>query len=183
VSNEATLVKELHGPRAQSAARSLYRIFGGELYGFALRRLGDRGLAEEAVQDIFTRAWRASERYEPARGSARTWLYAIARNVITDLERWRGRRPPLSPSESREQADPDEPIEAALLRYQIQLAISRLTFEHRQVIQMIHFQGLSLAEVAERTGLPLGTVKSRLHYAGANLRLALEELEVVDERL
>ncbi len=180
MSSDATLVRNLRGPDSQQAARSLYRSYGGELYGFALRSLRDEGLAEELVQDVFTRAWRSAAQFEPDRGSVRTWLYAIARNAVIDGQRRRGRRPQLPAGESDgEPVDPSEPIETALLRYQIQLAISRLTFEHRQVIELVHFRGLGMAEIAERTGLAVGTVKSRLHYATRSLRLALEELEVI----
>jgi len=95
------------------------------------------------------------------------------------MERRRGRRPGLPPhGPELDVTDPGEPIEAALLRYQIQMAVARLTSEHRQIITLVHFRGLRLAAVAELTGLPLGTVKSRLHYASRSLRLALEELEV-----
>ncbi|WP_249010582.1 RNA polymerase sigma factor [Conexibacter sp. DBS9H8] len=180
VKTEAETVAGLRGRNSQEATRALYRTYGAELYGFAVRRLGDAGLAEELVQDVFTRAWHHSDRYEPARASVRTWLYAIARNALIDAERRRGRRPPVQPGEHPgDPADPDEPIETALLRHQIHLAVSRLTADHRQVIQLVHFRGLSLVEVAELTHLPVGTVKSRLHYASANLRLALQELEVL----
>jgi RNA polymerase sigma-70 factor (ECF subfamily) len=110
----------------------------------------------------------------------RTWLYAIARNAMSDMERKRGVRPQLAVHEhDLDTVDLAEPIEAALLRYQIQLAVSRLTFEHRQIIELVHFRGLGLKDIADLTGLPVGTVKSRLHYATRSLRLALEELEVI----
>jgi RNA polymerase sigma-70 factor (ECF subfamily) len=176
------MVSALCGPDPQGAARALYRTYGPELYGFAVRRLRDEGLAEELVQDVFTRAWSSAARYRPQEGSVRTWLYAIARNAVIDAERRRGVRPPAASwRPDPDLADSAEPIERALRRYQIQLAISRLTSEHRQVIELVHFRGLALGEVAELTGLPLGTVKSRLHYATQSLRLALEELEVVPE--
>jgi len=177
------MVAALLGPDArdaQRAARSLYRSYGPELYGFAVRRLQDPGLAEEVVQDVFTRAWRSAERYRAERGSVRTWLYTIARSLVLDAERRRGRRPPPPPADAPADAvEPTEPIEMALLRYQVQLALSRLTPEHRQVIELVHFRGLTLSEAAELTGLALGTIKSRLHYASHSLRLALEELEVI----
>lgn len=180
MSSDTAIVAELAGRDPQAAARALYRSYGPELYGFAVRRLRDEGLAEELVQDVFTRAWRGADRYRPERGSVRTWLYAIARSAVLDAERRRGRRPPAQRSEpAGDRLDGSEPIEQALLRHQIQLAISRLTSEHRQVIELVHFRGMALAEVAELTGLPLGTVKSRLHYATRALRLALEELEVI----
>jgi RNA polymerase sigma-70 factor (ECF subfamily) len=180
VNTEAETVAALRGPDPHGAARALYRSYGPELYGFAIRRLGDEGLAEELVQDVFTRAWHQAERYEPARASVRTWLYAIARNALIDAERRRGRRPPAALADpDGDPADLNEPFETALLRHQIQLGVSRLTAEHRQIIQLVHFRGLSLVEIAELTSLPLGTVKSRLHYATANLRLTLQELEVL----
>lgn len=179
MTSDASLVRELRGREGQSAARSLYRSYAGELYGFAFARLHDQGLAEELVQDVFTRAWHNAERFDEGRASVRTWLYAIARNAVIDLERRRGRRPPqASESAALETADPGEPIESAILRFQIGMAVARLTAEHRQVITLVHFRGLRLAEVAEITGLPVGTVKSRLHYAAHSLRLTLDELGV-----
>lgn len=175
---DAELVSALDSRRGERAARALYRAYGGELYGFAHRRLGDGGLAEEVVQDVFTKAWRHAEDYDEARGSVRTWLYAIARNVVSDAERRRGRRPPAAPCEPSDVASHDEPIERAVLRWQVDLALGRLTPEHRQVVRLAHFQGCSLAQISQQIGLPLGTVKSRVHYAMANLKLALQELEV-----
>jgi len=176
---DATLVHALNGEDGQHAARALYRIYGGELYGFAYHRLRDRGLAEELVQDVFTRVWRHAAEFDERQATVRTWLYAIARNAVSDLERNRSRRPRLAAHDTQaEVAAPDEPIETALLRYQIQMALQRLTAEHRQIISLVHFQGMRLSDVAEFSGLPLGTVKSRLHYASRSLRLTLEELGV-----
>ncbi|HLH66441.1 MAG TPA: sigma factor, partial [Solirubrobacteraceae bacterium] len=71
MSSDPGIVSELAGSDPQAAARALYRSYGPELYGFAVRRLRDEGLAEELVQDVFTRAWRAADRYRPERGSVR----------------------------------------------------------------------------------------------------------------
>jgi RNA polymerase sigma-70 factor (ECF subfamily) len=182
--DETTLLRELDSPHGEAAARSLYRAYGGELFGFALSRLGDRGLAEEVVQDVFTRVWRAAGDYDPARGSVRTWLYGITRNAIIDLERHRARRPPVSPREPGEDGvggpiSSDEPIERALLRWQVQAALERLTPEHREVVRLAHLGGLTVDEIAELTGVPAGTVKSRTYYALQNLRLALDEMEAL----
>lgn len=179
MNTDSGLIRNLAGRDRERAARALYRNYGGELYGFAYARLRDHGLAEELVQDVFTRVWNHASSFDEQRSSVRTWLYAIARNAVTDLERRRGRRL-AGPQVAAEHdaADLDEPLETAMLRFQIQMAISRLTAEHRQVITLVHFRGLPLAEIAELTGLPLGTVKSRLHYASRTLRLALDELGV-----
>ena len=175
----AALLKDLRTSRGEETMRSLYRTYGGELYGFALNCLGDRGLAEEVVQDVFTRVWRHADSFDPARASFRTWIYGIARNAIIDLERRRSVRFGLAPHEGDERdLAADESIERALLGWQVSAALARLTPEHRQVIRLAHFQGMRLREIAELTGLPLGTVKSRVSYALRGLRLALEEMGV-----
>lgn len=172
------LVRDLRSRRGDRAARQLYRAYGRELYGFAVRRLGDPGAAEELVQDVFVRAWRHAGDYEAARGSVRTWLYGIARNAIVDAERRRGRRPALGAGDGGDAPSGDEPVERALLGWQVQHAFSRLTPEHREVILLAHVQGLRLREIAEAKGLAEGTVKSRLYYGLRSMRLALEELGV-----
>jgi RNA polymerase sigma-70 factor, ECF subfamily len=179
--DESLLLRDLRSDRGEEAARALYRTYSGELYGFALSRLGDRGLAEEVVQDVFTRVWRHAGDYDAARGSVRTWLYGIARNAIVDLERHRARRPPLSARDPEPEAaaSADEPIERALLRWQVQSALERLTPEHREVVRLAHLGGLSVREIADLLGLPAGTVKSRTFYALQNLRLALDEMEAL----
>ena len=160
--------------------RALYRTYGPELYGFAVSALGDRGQAEELVQEVFTRVWRKADSYDPERASFRTWLYGIARNAIIDQKRRAAVRPALShhPVEDDEHGSLDADLEQALLRWQLGAALERLTPEHRQVIRLAHFQGLTLREIAELTGIPLGTVKSRTSYALRGLRLALEEMGV-----
>jgi RNA polymerase sigma-70 factor (ECF subfamily) len=176
----AALLKDLRTSRGEETMRSLYRTYGGELYGFALNCLGDRGLAEEVVQDVFTRVWRHAESFDPDRATFRTWIYGIARNAIIDIERRRSVRPGLVAREddAGEIAASNDSIERALLSWQVSAALARLTPEHRQVIRLAHFQGLRLREIAELTGLPLGTVKSRVSYALRGLRLALEEMGV-----
>lgn len=175
----AALLKDLRSDRGEETMRALYRSYAGELYGFALNSLGDRGLAEEVVQDVFTRVWRHADTFDPERASFRTWLYGIARNAIIDLKRRGAVRPALA-TDADERGEPvaaDE-IERALLGWQVSTALARLTPEHRQVIRLAHFQGMRLREIADETGLPLGTVKSRVSYALRGLRLALEEMGV-----
>jgi RNA polymerase sigma-70 factor, ECF subfamily len=82
-----------HALADEREVREAYAAHAGELYGFALRSLGERGMAEEAVQETFLRAWRAGERFDPELGSLRTWLFAILRNVVIDLGRARAARP------------------------------------------------------------------------------------------
>jgi RNA polymerase sigma-70 factor (ECF subfamily) len=175
----STLMKNLQVDASEQSLRDLYRTYGGELYGFAVNCLGDRGLAEELVQDVFTRVWRNADKFDPERATFRTWLYGIARNAVIDSNRRRAVRPSLPAHEA--DADPEaltDSIEQAVLCWQVAAALERLTPEHREVVRLAHFQGLTLREVSEQTGVPLGTVKSRASYALRGLRLALEEMGV-----
>ena len=176
---EEHLLRQLREAPGDDALRALYALHGGALYGFAVRRLGDPGLAEELVQDVFTRVWRHAGDFDPERASFRTWLYQIARNAAVDMERRRTVRPSLSPEfDAEEPVEPEEPIERAVLRWQVQAALERLGPDHREVLRLAHFEGLTMREIGERLGIPVGTVKSRTSYALRILRLALDEMEV-----
>jgi len=178
---DAELIERLPTDESGEALRALYRAYGGELLGFALNGLGERGAAEEVVQEVFTRAWRHAERYDPGRASVRTWLYQIARHAIIDMRRRASVRPGLAPADAPEEAAAGPSIEQAMLGWQVAAALERLTPEHRQMIRMAQFRGLTMREIAEHTGLPLGTVKSRTWYALRSLRLVLEEMGVVPQ--
>jgi RNA polymerase sigma-70 factor (ECF subfamily) len=177
--SDATLVRQLATDASGDGLRTLYRRYGGELYGFAYNALGDRGLAEEVVQDAFTSVWRNAGAFDPERASFRTWLYRLARNRIVDLRRRAAARPPLTDREEElDHGALDEELEGAALRWQLAAALARLSPEHRAVIRLAHFESLSLREISEATNLPLGTVKSRAYYALRHLRLVLDEMEV-----
>jgi RNA polymerase sigma-70 factor (ECF subfamily) len=156
-----------------------YRAHGTELYGMALRTLGDRGLAEEAVQETFLRAWSAAERFDPELGSLRTWLFAIARNVVIDISRSRAVRPRLSEhAEVEDRADESEdPYAHALLAWEVEEALRRLGEAHRTVLLETYFRARPYAEVAAELGIPEGTVKSRLSRARGRLAELLNEQE------
>ena len=94
--SDVQLIQRVRADETGEAMRALYRAYSGELYGFALNALGERGAAEEVVQEVFTRAWRHAATYDAGRGSVRTWLYQIARHAIIDAagappcaRRWR----------------------------------------------------------------------------------------------
>jgi RNA polymerase sigma-70 factor, ECF subfamily len=177
--SDVQLIQRVRADDTGEAMRALYRTYSGELYGFALNALGERGAAEEVVQEVFTRAWRHAATYDARRGSVRTWLYQIARHAIIDARRRASVRPALALHAPEEEAgDAGPTIEQAMLGWQVVSALERLTPEHRQMIRLAHFQGLSMREIAERCDLPVGTVKSRTWYALRSLRLVLEEMGV-----
>lgn len=161
----------------ERSVREAYAAHARELYGFALRSLGDAGLAEEAVQETFLRAWRAGKRFDPQIGSLRTWLFAILRNVVIDLSRARASRPGVA-AEGIEPAV--EPLDGALLSWQVEEAMRRIGDQHRCVLVETYYRGRPYAEVAEELGVPEGTIKSRVYYGLRALRVALEEIGYED---
>jgi RNA polymerase sigma-70 factor (ECF subfamily) len=147
-----------------------FTAHGGELYGYARRALGDSGLAEEAVQETFARAWRARDRFDPTLGGIRAWLFAIERRIIIDLARKRAVR-------SADRLPPEHSdLEEAMRGWLVEEALRRLRPEHRSVVVEIYYRGRPSSEVATLLGIPEGTVRSRLFYALKALRLALDEI-------
>ncbi|HVO52860.1 MAG TPA: sigma-70 family RNA polymerase sigma factor [Solirubrobacterales bacterium] len=163
--------------RRERDVREAYAAHAGELYGFAMRSLGDAGLAEEAVQEAFVRAWRAGERFDPEIGSLRTWLFAILRNVVIDLGRARAARPRVAEGGVEPTV---EPFDQALLSWQVEEAMRRLGDDHRRVLVETYYRGRPYAEVAAELGIPEGTVKSRVYYGLRALRVVLEEMGYED---
>ena len=159
--------------REERDVREAYAAHAGELYGFAVRSLGDSGLAEEAVQETFVRAWRAGERFDPQIGSLRTWLFAILRNVVIDLGRARASRPRVADGGVEPSV---EPLDEALAGWQMEEAMRRIGEQHRRVLVETYYRGRPYAEVAKDLGVPEGTVKSRVYYGLRALRVALEEI-------
>ncbi|MBB3678345.1 sigma-70 family RNA polymerase sigma factor [Modestobacter versicolor] len=161
--------------------RAAYAAHGPELYRFALRQLGDGGAAQDVVQEVFLRAWRAADSYDPQLASLRTWLFAIARNVVVDEARRFAVRPwqreltdgtDLPPPAV---ADPDERLVDAWV---VEEALRRIGAEHRTAIVQTHLRGRPHAEVAAELGIPVGTLRSRVFYGLKALRLAMEEMGV-----
>src|SRR6478609_809868 len=167
----------------EGALRDLYRRYGAIVHGLCLRQLGDRGLAEECTQDVFATLWRRAGDYDARRGRLSTWLFAIARNRIIDAARRRALRPAGSSGEgvveelASKEPGPELVLERLEAAERTALAMAELPEAQLEVIQMAYFQGLSQSEIAERTGMPLGTVKGRLRLAMNRMR----ELLVPDE--
>jgi RNA polymerase sigma-70 factor (ECF subfamily) len=179
-SSDATLVERLPFDRSGDELRELYRRYAPELFGFATSALGDRELAEEVVQDVFAQLWRHAEDYDQRRASVRTWLYAIARNRIIDAHRRAAARPKRAADDDSldTAAEMDAALDHAVLRWQVTAALARLSPAHREVVRLAHYGGLTMREISERTGVPLGTVKSRTSYALRHLRLIFDEMEI-----
>src|SRR5215210_4511213 len=159
----------------RGAFEVLYRRYARPVFGLALRRLGDRGRAEDAVQETFASIWRAARSYRPERGPGAPWLYAVARNAITDRGRVRSEPPTEVPEEPSPEAGPAERAETGWTAWRVHRALEELTPDERAVIELAYWSGLSQSEVASYLGIPLGTVKTRTRAALARLADVLEE--------
>jgi len=153
----------------------LYRRYSRPVFGLALRRLGDRGRAEDAVQETFASIWRAARSYRPERGPGAPWLYAVARNAITDRGRARSEPPMEIPDSPSPDAGPAERAESSWTAWRVHRALEELNENERKVIELAYWSGLSQSEVAESLNIPLGTVKTRTRAALSRLSVLLEE--------
>lgn len=157
---------------------SAYDEHASVMLGFAVNALRDRALAEDCVQETFLRAWRARARFDADRGSVRTWLFAIERNVIIDVQRSIARLPATTSHRNEDDTvatrdDSQDTIE----RLRIVEALALLSPEHRQVIVAVHLAGTTYAELAESTGVPVRTLRTRAFYALRALRSHLDGQE------
>lgn len=161
----------------ETSLATLYDRYHRLAFSLALRVVNDRGRAEDVVQDAFLSVWRKAGSFTEGRGSAKTWLTSIVRNRAIDLVR--ARRESDADDEavllSIRDRSPSvlEQVTASLDREAVRAAIAGLPSEQRSAIAMAYFEGLSHSEIAEASGLPLGTVKSRIRLGMARLKDAL----------
>jgi len=155
----------------------LYRRYARPMFGLALRRLGDRGRAEDAVQETFASIWRAAGSYRPERGPGGPWLYAVARNAIIDRSRARNEPAVEAPDTESNDPGPPELAERDWVAWRVHRALEELPESQRNVIELAYWSGLSQSEVATYLGIPLGTVKTRTRAALARLGDVLDDLE------
>src|SRR3954466_5071138 len=157
------------GEGDRDAFEQLYKRFARPVFGLALRRLGDRFRAEDAVQETFTSVWRSARTYRPERGAGGTWLYAVARNAIADRARARQEPAAEPPDLPSAEAGPSEQTEDSWVSWRVHRAVSELPEQERVLLELAYWSGLSQSEVAEYLGIPLGTVKTRTRAALARL--------------
>lgn len=156
----------------------LYEHYGAMSFSIAYRITGDRAAAEDVVQEAFLGAWRNAGRYADARGSVRTWLLSIVHHRAIDAIRRRRPTTELPETDaglptSLTLPDTWAEVEGGLDRAAIQEALGRISDVQREAIELAYFGGLTQTEIAERTGVPLGTVKGRLRLGLQGLRAAM----------
>jgi len=173
--NDSDLI-QLVGSGDRSAFEALYGRYARPVFGLALRRLGDRGRAEDAVQETFASVWRAARTYRPERGPGSPWLYAVARNAIVDNGRARREPPVDAPDEVAGEAGPADRAEAAWIAWRVHRVLAELPDGERQVIELAYWGGRSQSEIADLLKIPLGTVKTRTRSGLSRLSAMLDDV-------
>ena len=155
------------------ALAELYDRYSRPVYATGVRLLGDAHMAEELVQDAFTKVWQGAASFDPSRASFATWLYRVTRNRCVDLARRRRVRPQSAGEDQLLAISGGSEPEANVDGWDLAKALSRIPEEHREVLTLAYFEGLSQREISRRTGVPLGTIKSRTTAALKTLHRAL----------
>jgi RNA polymerase sigma-70 factor (ECF subfamily) len=166
-----------------AALSQLYQRFGRPCYSLARRICADEGLAEDVVQEVFLTLWRDPARYDPSRGSFATWLLTLIHHKAVDAVRREStlRRRMVAAPEAGEEWSPtpvpgaDQAAIARVAAGQVRAALRRLPLEQRQVLALAYFGGHTQREIAVLTGVPLGTVKSRMFTAVQRMRSLLAD--------
>jgi RNA polymerase sigma-70 factor (ECF subfamily) len=174
--DEDLLSRVAQGDR--DAFGDLYRRYARAVLGLALRRLGDRGRAEDAVQEAFASIWRAARSYRRDRGPVAPWLYAVARNAIVDRIRGQARAATRVPADPVSDAGPEERAETGWVAWQVHRAFMELPETERVVLELAYWAGLSQSQIAEFLGIPLGTVKTRTRSGLSRMADLLDEEDV-----
>ena len=174
----AELVAAVAERRDTAAFTQLFDHFAPRVKAYLLRLGTDMGAAEELTQEVMVTLWRKAALFDGSKSSLGTWLFRIARNRrIDQIRRSRGETldeddPMLLPASLN---GPEEEFDARRLEARMRTALDGLPDEQAQLVRLAFFDNLSHSEIAERTGLPLGTVKSRIRLAFARLRRNFED--------
>jgi RNA polymerase sigma-70 factor (ECF subfamily) len=180
--SDVELVRRLREADGEALSQ-LYQRFGRPCYSLARRICADEGLAEDVVQEVFLTLWRDPARYEPSRGGFATWLLTLIHHKAVDAVRREStlRRRMVAAPEAGEDWSPtpvpgaDQAAMARVAAGQVRAALHRLPPEQRQVLALAYFGGHTQREIAVLTGVPLGTVKSRMFTAVQRLRAMLAD--------
>jgi RNA polymerase sigma-70 factor (ECF subfamily) len=160
--------------RNADAMAQLYDRYGSVVYAVALRVLGDTGAAEDVLQEIFMQLWRAPDSFDAARGNLAPWLAVIARNRAVDV--LRKRKPQSDLSEVIVSVEPDMAWEAdrSRIAQKIRSVLQQMPAVQRSALEMAYFEGYSHSEISQKTGEPLGTIKTRIRTGLLQLRKLIE---------
>jgi RNA polymerase sigma factor (sigma-70 family) len=176
-----TALLDLVGRSNDDALAVLYDRYGRVAYGLALRVVRDPALAEDAVQEGFLAVWRSADRFLAERAKPSTWILTLVHRRAVDLVRREERRraDPLESAPDPAGRGADEEVGLRNRRQIVQDALGQLPDDQRQALELAYYGGLTQSELAERLGVPLGTIKSRMFTGLSRLRdlLAAADLE------
>ncbi len=179
--SDAVLARRCAAGDLQALA-ALYDRWHRPVFGLLLQMLGDRGHAEDTLQEVFYDFWRSAPRYDPSRLSLSAWLFRMARNRAIDLLRQHATRARTAATlEALAPEGPPDPAEEAWIRLrnaEVRRALASIPAAERQVLQLCYFGGLSQSEVASALAIPLGTVKTRARRGLQHLEDALQGVVV-----
>lgn len=166
--------------RSDAAFRMLFKEYGPRIRSFMLKQGADADLAEELTQETLVTVWRKAGLYSAEKGSPSTWMFTIARNLRIDRIRrqkpWQELTEEHAASLPSNETPPDDAVDLNQRQVRVQAVLRDLPPEQVEAVSLAFIEGLAHSEIAERLGLPLGTVKSRIRLAYNKLRSALEEL-------
>lgn len=162
----------------RAAYSELFAYYAPRVKSYLLRLGADNALSEEIAQDVMVTVWRKAQLFDRTQASVSTWIFRIARNRRIDLFR-RARRPDLDPEETMILPSgveaPDARIEAMETETRVRAAMKDLPDEQVSLLKLAFYEGLSHREIAEKLGVPLGTVKSRIRLAFAKMKTRLDD--------
>ncbi len=161
------------------AFRKLFQAFAPRVKAYMMRQGADANTAEDLAQETLLTVWRKAQMYSDEKGSATTWIFTIARNLRIDKLRKEVAWQPMPEGADEEPSGdiaPDEEVSERERRDKVRAVIKQLPEDQTQVVTLSYIEGLSHSEIAEKLGLPLGTVKSRMRLAYAKIREAVEDL-------
>ena len=154
---------------------ALYDRYERRLYGLGRRMLNDEGLAQELVQETFTRVWRVADRFDPTRGHASAFIFALARNIAVDLYRRPSSRTMEELPTNGAVADQADQLLTAMT---VRAAMDALSANHREVLEALYTRGERAVDVAARLGVPAATVRTRSFHALKALAASLDRLGI-----
>lgn len=168
------------GEQDKAALEELYDRYEKILFSFLYKMLEDRGLAEEALQEVFIKIWRGKGIYDESKGKFTSWLFRMAQNTAIDLIRKR-KKPTVPIEEAAQMVSHDQSVDDQIVwqekKSQIEQAVEQLSTEQQKMVDLFYFKGHTHEIIAEMCDIPLGTVKSRIRLALKKLKISLQELQ------